>query len=136
MTADIPLWASIPASILLVMGGVIALIGSVGLLRFRNFVSRIHAPTLGNTMGCACVLIASMLVFSSIHQRFVIHEILITLLLFITSPVTAMLLMRAAIYRGHRKSGETSLPFMPRPRAAQQPQPRAQATETTTPDET
>ena len=120
MTADVPLWASIPASILLVLGGVIALIGSAGLLRFHNLLSRIHAPTLGNTMGAACVLIASMLVFSATHQRVVIHEILITLLLFITSPVTAMLLIRAAIYRGHRKSGESSLPFIPQPRTPEQ----------------
>jgi len=106
MTMDIPLWASIPASILLVAGGIIALIGSVGLLRFPDFVSRIHAPTLGNTLGATCVLVASILVFSSIDQRFVFHEILITLLLFITSPVTAMLLMRAAIYRDRRRNGE------------------------------
>jgi len=106
MSTDIPLWASIPASILLVMGGVISLIGSAGLLRFKSFVARIHAPTLGNTLGAACVLVASILVFSSIEQRFVIHEILITLLLFITSPVTAMLLMRAAVYRSKRERGE------------------------------
>ena len=103
MTADIPLWASIPASILLVIGGVISLIGSAGLLRFKNFVSRIHAPTLGNTLGAACVLVASMLVYSAIQQRLVIQEILITLLLFVSSPVTAMLLMRAAVYRDQRE---------------------------------
>ncbi|CAM4333549.1 monovalent cation/H(+) antiporter subunit G [Bordetella tumbae] len=106
MNVDIPLWAGIPATILLVVGGVISLIGSVGLLRFKDFVSRIHAPTLGNTLGAVCVLLASILVFSSLQQRFVIHEILITLLLFISSPVTAMLLMRAAVYRGRRDRGE------------------------------
>lgn len=106
MNVDIPLWAGIPASILLILGGLIALIGSAGLLRFRDFESRIHAPTMGNTLGAACVLLASVLVFSSIDHRIVIHEILITLLLFMSSPVTAMLLMRAAIYRGRRQRGE------------------------------
>jgi len=106
MNVDIPLWAGIPASILLIGGGLISLIGSLGLLRFKDFKSRIHAPTLGNTMGAVCVLLASILVFSSIQQRFVIHEILITLLLFITSPVTSMLLMRAAVYRARRQRGE------------------------------
>lgn len=106
MTLDVPLWAAIPASLLLVLGGVITLIGSIGLLRFEDFKSRIHAPTLGNTLGAACVLVASILVFSSIEHRFVFHEILITFLLFTTSPVTAMLLMRAAIYRGRRERGE------------------------------
>src|SRR5690606_3148492 len=105
-TVDIPLWASIPASILLILGGITALVGSVGLLRFDHFESRIHAPTLGNTMGAASVLVASILVFSSTQQRLVIHEILITLLLFITSPVTSLLLMRAALYRAGRRNAK------------------------------
>jgi multicomponent K+:H+ antiporter subunit G len=107
MSADIPLWAGIPASILLVAGGLLALVGSAGLLRFNNFFCRIHAPTLGNTLGAGCVLVASMLVFSALQQRPVVHEVLITLLLFITSPVTAMLLIRAAVYRGRRQRGES-----------------------------
>ncbi|CAP42911.1 monovalent cation/H(+) antiporter subunit G [Bordetella petrii] len=107
MSADIPLWAGIPASILLVAGGLLALVGSAGLLRFNNFFCRIHAPTLGNTLGAGCVLVASMLVFSAVQQRPVVHEVLITLLLFITSPVTAMLLIRAAVYRGRRQRGES-----------------------------
>ncbi|PJI51986.1 hypothetical protein CTI14_50345, partial [Methylobacterium radiotolerans] len=37
----------------------------LALKRFRTFQSRIHAPTLGNTMGCACVLASSILVFSA-----------------------------------------------------------------------
>jgi len=106
MSADIPLWAGIPAAILLVAGGLLALVGSLGLLRFDNFFCRIHAPTLGNTMGAACVLAASILVFTATQHRPVVHEILITLLLFVSSPVTAMLLMRAAVYRGRRKRGE------------------------------
>ena len=107
MTIDIPLWAGIPASILLVAGGLLALVGSAGLLRFNNFFCRIHAPTLGNTMGAGCVLVASILVFSALQQRPVVHEILIMLLLFISSPVTAMLLMRAAVYRSRQKGGES-----------------------------
>jgi multicomponent K+:H+ antiporter subunit G len=106
MSVDIPLWASIPAVILLVIAGLITLIGCVGLLRLEGFEPRVHAPTLGNTLGASCVLLASILVFSSIEHRFVFHEILITLLLFITSPVTALLLMRAAIYRERRSRGE------------------------------
>ncbi|HYG42850.1 MAG TPA: monovalent cation/H(+) antiporter subunit G [Bordetella sp.] len=107
MNVDIPLWAAIPASILLVAGGLLALVGSAGLLRFNNFHCRIHAPTLGNTMGAGCVLLASILVFSALQHRLVVHEVMITLLLLITSPITAMLLMRAAVYRGRRKRGES-----------------------------
>ena len=103
MIETLPLWASIPASILLVLGGLLALTGSAGLLRFRTFYARIHAPTLGNTMGCGCVLAASILVFSALSSRPVFHEVIITLLLIVSSPVTAMLLMRAAVYRTRRR---------------------------------
>ena len=75
MIDTLPLWASIPASVLLVLGGLLALTGSAGLLRFRTFYARIHAPTLGNTMGCGCVLAASILVFSALSSRPVFHEV-------------------------------------------------------------
>src|SRR3546814_66432 len=64
-----------------------------------SFYSRIHAPTLGNTLGVFGVLLASILVSSTLEGRYVVHQILITVFLVITSPVTAMLLMRAAIKR-------------------------------------
>ena len=96
---DLPLWASTPAALLLIAGGVITLTGSLGLLRFKHVYTRMHAPTLGNTAGVACVLLASIIVSSVTEQRLVFHEILITLFIVITSPVTAILLMQAAIRR-------------------------------------
>ena len=97
--ADVPLWAALPAAMLLVCGGLLVLVGSFGLLRLNSFYARIHAPTMGSTLGAGCVLVASMLVSSALAQRPMIHEMLITLFILITSPVTAMLLMRAAIFR-------------------------------------
>ncbi len=97
--SQVPLWAALPAAVLLIAGGLITLLGAVGLLRLDNFFARIHAPTIGNTMGVGCVLVASMLVSSSLAQRPVIHEVLITLFIVMSSPVTAMMLMRAAIFR-------------------------------------
>ena len=97
--ADVPLWAALPAAALLVCGGLLVLVGSFGLLRLDSFYARIHAPTMGSTLGAGCVLVASMLVSSALAQRPMIHEMLITLFILITSPVTAMLLMRAAIFR-------------------------------------
>lgn len=105
---DLPLWASIPASILLVAGGLLTLTGSLGLLRLRSFYERMHAPSLGNTLGSGCVLIASMVVASATAQRPIVHEILIAVFLVMTSPVTAMMLMQAALYRSsvHASRGE------------------------------
>lgn len=96
---QLPLWASVPATLLLIVGGLLALTGSLGLLRLKNFYARMHGPSMGNTLGAGCVLIASMLVSSAVAQRPVVHELLITLFIVMTSPVTAMLLMRAALYR-------------------------------------
>lgn len=97
--ADMPLWAALPAALLLVCGGLLTVVGSLGLLRLDAFYARIHAPTMGSTLGTGCVLLASMLTSSAIAGRPVIHELLITVFILITSPVTAMLLMRAAMYR-------------------------------------
>jgi multicomponent K+:H+ antiporter subunit G len=98
----LPLWISLPVAILLVVSGLLTLIGTLGLLRLPDFFSRIHAPTLGNTLGVLCVLVASIVATSVLEKTTVFHYLLITLLLFITSPVTAMLLMRAAIKRQAR----------------------------------
>ena len=97
--ATLPLWAAVPAALLVICGGLFALIGSIGLLRMKTFYARMHPPTMGTTLGVGCVLIASMLVFSATLHRPVIHEVLITLFVVITSPISAMTLMRAAISR-------------------------------------
>lgn len=97
--ADVPLWAALPAALLLVCGGLLTLLGSLGLLRLNTFYARLHAPTMGNTLGAGCVLLASILSSSALTGRPVIHEVLITLFILLTSPVTTMLLMRAAMLR-------------------------------------
>lgn len=99
----LPLWATIPATLLLVISGVLTLLGSAGLLRFRRFYPRMHAPTLGNTFGVGCVLLASMLVSSAIEGHLVVHQLLITFLLVVVSPVTAILLMQAGLRRDARR---------------------------------
>lgn len=105
MTApDLPLWAALPATLLLIAGGLLTVIGSLGLLRLPDFYSRMHPPTMGTTLGTGCVLIASMLVSSALLHRPVVHELLITLFIVMTAPVTAMLLVRAAIHRGRARS--------------------------------
>ncbi len=99
MTGDLPLWAALPAAILLVIGGSLTVIGSLGLLKLPDFYMRLHAPSMGNTLGTGCVLLASMLVSSALAARPVVHEVLITLFMVISAPVSAMLIMRGAIYR-------------------------------------
>src|SRR5690625_1515950 len=88
---------SIAAAVLIVLSGIITFTGTLGLVRLRHFYSRMHAPTLGNTLGVFCMLLALMLVFGFVHKKFIIHPLIITALLIITSSVTAILLMCAGI---------------------------------------
>ena len=90
---------SIIAAILILLSGIITLTGPLGLVRLRHVYSRMHAPTLGNTLGVFCLLVAMILIFSFVQKKFLIHPLIISALLIITSPVTAILLMRAGIKR-------------------------------------
>ena len=83
-------------SFCLVAGGFFALVGSIGLVRLPDSLMRLHAPTKATTLGVGGVLAASML-YSLDHGRFVVHELLIVLSLFVTAPVSALMLARAAI---------------------------------------
>ncbi len=102
ITADIPQWADVLVSLLLVSGALLALTGSFGLLRLPDLFARMHASTMGNTLGLGCVLLASILIASVHAQRFVFQELLISLFVVTTSPVTSILLIRAGMYRDRR----------------------------------
>ena len=106
---DLPLWATMLAAILVLAGAIITAIGSLGLLRLKGFYQRVHAPTLGTTLGAGCILVGSMICFSVLESRPVIHEVVIALFVTLTTPVTLMLLARAALYRD-RTEGEGDVP--------------------------
>jgi multicomponent K+:H+ antiporter subunit G len=99
---DLPLWVEIGGALLLVCGGLLTALGSFGLLRLPDFFSRMHSPAMGTTLGTGCILLTSILVSSVSLARPILHELLIALFVAMTAPVTAMLLARAAIYRGGR----------------------------------
>ncbi|MGE4326446.1 MAG: Na+/H+ antiporter subunit G [Pseudodonghicola sp.] len=91
----------------LVLGGVFGLIGSYGLIKLNDPMSRLHAPTKATTLGVGGVLIASMIhaIVSEGHVSW--HELLITLFLFLTAPITANFIAKAHI---HRHETPESLP--------------------------
>lgn len=85
-------------SVLILIGAGFTLIGSLGLLRLRDFYSRLHAPTKATTLGVGSLLIASAVFFSHQDEGMSLHEVLVTLFLFITAPVSAHLMARAALH--------------------------------------
>lgn len=94
--ADLPAWAALLVAVLVVSGAALTLVGSIGLLRLGNFYQRVHAPTLGTTLGTGGILIGSMVCFSVLEARPILHEILIALFVTVTTPVTLVLLVKAA----------------------------------------
>jgi multicomponent K+:H+ antiporter subunit G len=106
---DLPVWAAIFVGLLILLGSGITLVGSLGLLRLRSFYERVHAPTLGTTLGTGLIVLGSMLCFSVLRSRPLVHEVLIVLFVTITTPVTLMLLGRAALYRD-RLEGRNDVP--------------------------
>lgn len=101
---QVPLWVAIPVSLLLIVGGLLCVTGALGLLRLSNFYQRVHGPALINTLGAGCFLIASMLFFTALTSRLVIHELLITVAVLLTAPATTMMLARAAVSRDRRSN--------------------------------
>ncbi|MBB3330192.1 multicomponent K+:H+ antiporter subunit G [Halomonas campaniensis] len=83
---------------LLVAGGIFAFTGSLGMLQFKDFFMRLHGPTKGTTLGIGCVLIASMLYFTITQRELHVQELLITLFLFITAPVTGHMLAKTGLH--------------------------------------
>ena len=100
----LPLWVTIPGTVLLLVGGLTTVIGSLGLLRFDNFFARMHGPSMTNTLGAGFVLIASMLTSSALLGRPSFHEALIALFLVMSAPVTSILLVQAALYRNRARN--------------------------------
>ncbi|RTR03802.1 Na+/H+ antiporter subunit G [Halomonas nitroreducens] len=86
-------------SLFLIAGGAFAFIGSLGMAHLRDFYMRLHGPTKATTMGIGCTLIASMLYFGVIDSQPVVQEMLITLFLFITAPVSAHLLAKSGLHQ-------------------------------------
>ena len=104
---DIPVWLAILVGLFALVGSALTLLGCIGLARFETFYQRIHAPTLGTSFGAIFVLLASSVYFSVTGQRPAIHEVLILIFVSLTTPVTLMLLARAALYRDRAEQNGT-----------------------------
>lgn len=87
-------WA---AAGLILIAAFFLLVGAIGLARLPDFYMRLHAPTKASTLGVGGVLIASMLVAAA-QGRPGIAELLITLFVFVTAPVSANLMAQAALH--------------------------------------
>lgn len=84
-------------SLAIIFGASLALIGSIGLVRLGDLYSRLHGPTKATTLGMGSLLVASTLHFSRAGQLS-LHEVLVTIFLFLTAPASAHMVAKAALH--------------------------------------
>lgn len=94
-------------SAFIIFGGIFTLVGSIGLARLPDFYTRLHGPTKATTLGVGGLLIASIIYFSS-QDQVSMHEVLVTMFLFMTAPVSCHLMAKAALHL--RVRSEVELP--------------------------
>ena len=92
-----PLWLDIIVAVFIVIGASFSLIGAIGLVKLSDFLKRLHGPTKTATLGLGAILIASIAYFTYTQRSFSAAELLITLFIFLTAPVSAHMLIKAAM---------------------------------------
>lgn len=85
-------------AILIVAGSSFALIGSFGLVKLPEIMTRLHGPTKATTLGVGCILVASVVHFLVVDGKLSVHEFIITLFLFLTAPITANFIAKAHLH--------------------------------------
>lgn len=104
-------FAEVVVSLAIVLGAGFALIGSWGLVRLPTLMERLHGPTMASTLGLGAMLSGSAAYFALIRGAWSTHEVLITLFVFITAPVTANLIAKVHLHRV--RQGDNSEPIGP-----------------------
>lgn len=100
--------AELLVSALLVIGGFFLFVGSYGLAKLPDTFRRLHGPTKATTLGVGSLLIASMLYFYFEHGALSFHELLISVFLFLTAPISALMVAKVHILR--RRGVQRALP--------------------------
>lgn len=85
---------------LLLTGSAFTLTGAIGLARLPDFYTRLHGPTKATTLGVGAIILGSVIYFSSRGEGIGISEVLIIVFLFLTAPVSANILAKAAMHIG------------------------------------
>lgn len=101
-------FAELLVSALIVFGGVFGLVGSYGLAKLPDLMTRLHGPTKATTLGVGSVLVASMAFIFWQKGTISSHELLIAIFLLLTAPITANFIAKSFLHR--QANPETDLP--------------------------
>lgn len=94
--------SSLVISLLILLGSVVMLLGSVGLVRFPDLYNRMHATTKTSTLGAAAILLGGTLWGFAAFGHTSIKLLVAIAFLFLTSPVGAHMIARSAYRTGYR----------------------------------
>ena len=98
MSGDFGL-ADLLVSALILIGGAFALIGSWGLVRLPSLMERLHGPTKATTLGLGAILVGSVAWFQLVEGVWTTHELLISVFLFVTAPISANMIAKVHLRR-------------------------------------
>jgi multicomponent K+:H+ antiporter subunit G len=93
----IALIGEIVVASLILVGAFFTLVGSFGLVRLSDFFARLHGPTKATTLGVGSLLFASLIFMAVSGDGLRLHKVLIAVFLFLTAPVSAHLIAKAAL---------------------------------------
>jgi multicomponent Na+:H+ antiporter subunit G len=97
MIADLLAYA---AALLMLAGTVFSLLASIGIVRLPDLYTRLHAASKAGLVGAGLVLLA--VAFAALDLAVIFRAIAGILFLFLTTPISAHLLARAALLTGQR----------------------------------
>ena len=92
------IFAELLISIFIVISGIFGFVGSYGLIKLKDSLQRLHAPTKVCTVGIGALLLASM-IHSFTYSEGSLHELLIMAFLFVTAPISANFMAKVNIHR-------------------------------------
>jgi multicomponent Na+:H+ antiporter subunit G len=85
-------------ALLLLIGAAFMLLAGIGIVRQPDLFTRMQAATKAATLGAICTLLAVAVYFSDL--AITTRALLISLFIFLTAPVSAHLIARAAYFVG------------------------------------
>ncbi|WP_245559283.1 Na+/H+ antiporter subunit G [Novosphingopyxis baekryungensis] len=113
---ELGLIAEIATSAMIVLGSLLALIGSWGMVRLPTLMERLHGPAKATTLGLGALLVGSVLYYQFYKGQWSAHELLISLFLFITAPIAANMIAKVHLHRlrqDRAKAGPAGTPPAP-----------------------
>lgn len=94
---ELPVWSQWLVGFFILLGAIFAFIGSLGLAVLPDFFTRLHAPTKNTTLGIGGIVIAAIIVMS-MQNGLSLSELLIAIFLFLTAPISAHIMAKAALH--------------------------------------